>query len=72
MVPERFTPLVQGLLCKNPKDRWTAVDCDKWMCANGIDSQENVGGTRKRDASPLPRDRDSDRRVKSDNTVATK
>ena len=43
---ETFRPLLRGLLCENPEDRWTAIDCEQWMRMN---EQADIGiqGTQK-------------------------
>lgn len=74
VAPGRFRSLLRGLLCENPKDRWTAIKCQEWLWKNAqadIGIQGITGSSRKRGASPLGEDigdPDQLRRVRADNS----
>lgn len=71
VAPERFRPLLLGLLSETPEDRWTAINCEEWLQKN---AQADTGSSRKRGASPLGQDTgDSERRrVRSNHSTLSK
>jgi serine/threonine protein kinase len=69
VAPERFRPLLRGLLSETPGHRWTAVDSENWLQKNAkaeIGAQGDTGSIRKRDASP---GEDTLRRIRSNPTA---
>lgn len=57
--PEKFKPLIEGLLRETPEERWTAIKSLEWLRENaqaGAGIQEGTGGSRKRPAAALNED----------------
>jgi serine/threonine protein kinase len=53
LTPERYRPLLLGLLSEIPEHRWTAIDCEIWLQKN---AEADTSSSRKRGAPPLSED----------------
>jgi hypothetical protein len=54
--PEKFKPLLEGLLRETPEEKWAAIKCLEWLRGNAqanISIQEGTGSSRKRPAATL-------------------
>ena len=74
VTPERFMPLLLGLLSETPEDRWTAIDCEEWLQKSveaDIGMRGDTESSRKRVASPSGEDTgDSEnRRVRTSHPI---
>lgn len=57
--PEKFKPLLEGLLREEPAERWAAIKCLEWLpetAQTDVSIQGGTGGSRKRPAAALKED----------------
>lgn len=56
--PETFRSMLKGLLCKEPEQRWSAKECQKWLLGIVSAGMSTQGGTSDSKKRPAPASED--------------